>query len=95
MSDQEHKMAWKVQYAKNRRAKMAVNPEYAAKRKSVRSRTVEENKLYMAEYYRNNPDKFKRNNHNNEKRNIDRRNPKAFAKIERKAIELKLHLALI
>lgn len=66
-------MVWKPKYEENRRAKMARDPEYAAKLKSTRSRTPEENKVYMAAYYLAHPEKFKRNEAQNIYRNELRR----------------------
>lgn len=45
---------WKREYEDTRRAKKASDPEYAARLRSQRSRTPEENREYMRRYYQEN-----------------------------------------
>src|SRR5690606_15510823 len=80
---------WKPEYAKRRREKYQNDPSERERRKS-QCRTPEENKEYMAEYYRNNPDKF--TNTNPELRNLKRReyykrNPEYREKCKSKSLE--------
>lgn len=49
---------WKSEYAQRRREKYQTDISERERRKS-QCRTTEENKQYMAEYYKSNPDKFK------------------------------------
>lgn len=52
-------MPWKPEYAANRLAKAAVDPEYAERRKQqAKSRTPGENREYMRAYYAANKDKW-------------------------------------
>lgn len=52
---------WKKEYQDNRKRRIASDPEYAARVEGYRpSRTPEENKAYMRDYYASNRDKFKR-----------------------------------
>jgi hypothetical protein len=53
-------MPWKPEYEANRRARFNADPEYAARVRSQRSRSPEENKVYMRAYYKAHPEKFKR-----------------------------------
>ena len=53
-------MSWKPEYAEARKKKSAEDPEYRAKRNAQSAKNKEARKAYMAEYYKNNPDKFPR-----------------------------------
>lgn len=67
-------MAWKKEYAENRRNKGKENPEYREKRRiQGKTRSEEENKIYMKEYYQNNREKFKRTKEQQESVNLSRR----------------------
>lgn len=52
-------MAWKKEYAENRRKKYNSDPRERERRKK-QSRSGEENIKYMKKYYKNNSDKFKK-----------------------------------
>ena len=66
-------MAWKPEYAKNRREKAKADPEYAAKRNAQGVSDKESRKKYMREYYKANPEKFQLTPDQREARNKARR----------------------
>ena len=79
-------MTWKPEYAKARRERAKSDPEYAAKRRAQSVSDPVERKKYMREYYKANPDKFKRTPEQNEARNAARRAKYAAdAELRRKA----------
>lgn len=53
-------MAWKKEYAQARKEKAAQDPEYRAKRNAQSAKDKDARKAYMQEYYKNNPEKFKK-----------------------------------
>lgn len=57
-------MGWKPEYEESRKKREAENPELREKRiasaKASQERNKEARRLYMQEYYKNNPEKFKK-----------------------------------
>lgn len=53
-------MAWKKEYAENRKRKSEVDPEYRAKRNEQGTKDKEARKEYLREYYKNNKEKYGR-----------------------------------
>lgn len=53
-------MAWKPEYAANRRMKSQADPEYRAKRNKQSTNDPIQRKEYMVEYFKKNPEKFGR-----------------------------------
>lgn len=51
-------MVWKPEYAAARKAKAAASPEYRAKRNAQSTKDKDARKIYMAQYYKDNPEKF-------------------------------------
>jgi len=70
-------MPWKPEYSENRRRREAQNPELRERRiasaKASQERNKEERKEYLARYYRENPEKYKRTQEQKDKRNAARR----------------------
>lgn len=66
-------MTWKPEHAEARRKRERSDPEYAAKRKAQSVSDPEARKAYMREYYKSNPEKFKRTPEQREARNAARR----------------------
>jgi hypothetical protein len=65
-------MAWKPEYAANRRRKYRSDPA-ERERRLGQSRSGDTNREYMREYYRANPEKWKLSDEERERRNAARR----------------------
>lgn len=70
-------MPWKPEYSENRRRREAKNPELREKRidsaKASQEKNMDARKEYLAKYYMENPEKYKRSKEKNAKRNEARR----------------------
>lgn len=53
-------MAWKKEYAENRKLKASLDPEYRERRNAQGAKDKGARKEYMREYYKKNPEKFGR-----------------------------------
>ena len=82
-------MGWKPEYAENRRRKYHADPDERAKR-LAQSRSTDTNVEYMREYYRANPEKFKRSpeqqaEHNRRRRERYANDPDYRERVKRQA----------